>query len=607
MPKPFNDYVSRTPEKRSSFDHSTSKVSRHTFQRSKIVLLTLYLFLFGIGVRLFYWQVFHSSVLQAEAESQYTRTVTLPAQRGKIFTSDGYTLAGNKNVYRLFAQPHLLKEDPVLIADKLAPLLLELDPVLATDAAIVALQKEELRQRITEKLSDPSAKWVTLKQRLDGNVKQQVESLNFFGLGFERYQTRVYPEASLSAHALGFVGKDAEGNDQGYFGVEGALDKELHGYAQKNTFLKDALGLHLLFDTSEKKAQLNGRDIVLTIRRDVQNAVEETLKKGMEKYGAASGEVIVMEPSTGKILALAAFPNYNPENFYDFESTSHKNPVLAETYEPGSTFKVLTVAAAIDLGLIKEDTICTNCDQPRKINQYTIRTWNDEYHPNITIKDALAKSDNIAMIFIAELMGEEKFPEYIKKFGIGEEIKVELQEDTATPVRKEWKQIDVATSSFGQGVATTAMQMVRAVGAIANHGKMMRPTIVEKVIDHQQGSKLVVEPIEERQVVSEQTAKTVSEMMVYAASQGEAKWISSKTHSVAGKTGTAQIPIDGHYDAKKTIASFIGFAPADNPRFIMIVKLREPSSSPWASETAAPLWYDIASKLYLLLNIPPDR
>jgi len=145
------------------------------------------------------------------------------------------------------------------------------------------------------------------------------------------------------------------------------------------------------------------------------------------------------------------------------------------------------------------------------------------------------------------------------------------------------------------------------VGAIANHGKMMRPTIVEKVIDHQQGSKLVVEPIEERQVVSEQTAKTVSEMMVYAASQGEAKWISSKTHSVAGKTGTAQIPIDGHYDAKKTIASFIGFAPADNPRFIMIVKLREPSSSPWASETAAPLWYDIASKLYLLLNIPPDR
>ena len=182
-----------------------------------------------------------------------------------------------------------------------------------------------------------------------------------------------------------------------------------------------------------------------------------------------------------------------------------------------------------------------------------------------------------------------------------------MQEDSSTPLRKDWKPIDLATASFGQGIVTNSMQMVRAVGAIANHGLMMRPTVVEKVIDPAQGSAVPVEPIAERQVISAETAQQMTEMMVNTAENGEAKWTASKTHWVAAKTGTAQIPIAGHYDATKTVASFIGFAPPQNPKFVLLVKLREPTESQWASETAAPLWYEIANRLFLLLNVPPDK
>jgi cell division protein FtsI (penicillin-binding protein 3) len=575
--------------------------------RSKFILAVLYLLMIGVTARLFYWQVIHRTRLQEEAENQYRRTITHLGQRGKILTSDGYALATNSPVYRLFAQPHLLKKTPLEMSETLAPLLVDITPEVATQPAMLAKQREDIKSYILERLNLPDRKWIALQQRVTNSQKQAIEELKITGIGFEEYFVRDYPEASTAAHVLGFVGKNQEGEDQGYFGVEGALDKELRGQADKQTFNKDALGFHLFFDQLEETPVTNGRDVVLTLRRDVQHTVEESLKAGIEKYGAVEGEVIVIEPQTGKILALAAFPNYEPEFFYKYPPETHKNPLVTDLYEPGSTFKVLTVSAGIDTKSITEDTLCTKCDHARKINEYTIKTWNDQYNSNINMKDALAKSDNTAMIFIAELLGEQQFVDYVKKFGIGEATNVELQEDVPTPFRKDWKFIDLATSSFGQGIATTGLQMTRAVAAIANDGKMMRPTIVEKVIDHQQGKEILVQPVEERQVIDAETAKRVAAMMEYAASSGEAKWTRSKTHSVAGKTGTAQIPIAGHYDDDKTIASFIGFSPVENPRFVMLVKLREPQSSPWAAETAAPLWYSIANKLYLLLNVPADR
>ena len=567
--------------------------------RTRLLIFFLDLLFICIIVRLFYWQILHRSTLQAQAQDQYSRTVSLEGHRGKIFTSDGYPLVTNKTVYRLSLRPATLKEKPKAVAAELAPLLFESSAPHQT--------QQQLQDMIEAKLSDPKIKWLTLKTNISADTKQKIDALHIFGVTLEPYEIRDYPEASMAAHVTGFVGKDKDGNDQGYFGIEGKLDRELKGHTEQQTFLKDALGFHLLFDQSTTATQTDGRDVVLTLHRDVQHAVEEMLQQGMEKYKASAGEAIVMDPKTGKIIAMADFPRYTQANFYDYPATLYKNPALTETYEPGSTFKLITVAAGLDTKKITPETVCTNCANARHIDTYTIRTWNDQYHPNITMNDALAKSDNVAMIFVAELLGKERFLNYVHLFGIGDATHIELQEDTGSPIRKDWKFIDLATGSFGQGIVTTGIQMVRAVGAIANHGMMMRPTIIEKVHDNAQNTDVPVQPIEERHVISPETAATVAKMMVYAVDIGEAHWTASKTHAAAGKTGTAQVPIAGHYDATNTIASFIGFAPPENPRFVMLIKLRSPQTSPWAAETAAPLWFQIANKLFLLLNIPPDR
>jgi len=579
-----------------------------TRPRARIVMALFYVLLIGITLRLFYWQVLHSAVLQAEAQGQYTRVIPVSGKRGKVFTSDNYLLVGNKTVYKLYAQPYLMTASPQAVAAQIAPLLIEPIELTASPSAQLPPQTvEQIKTNLVEKMNNSTSRWAVLKSRINETTKQQIQQMDIKGVGFESFEVRDYPEASMAAQVVGFVGKDKTGNDQGYFGIEGALDRELRGHVEEKIFLKDALGFSLLFGNKPEETQFDGRDVHLTIRRDIQYAVEELLKEGIEKYQASAGEVIVMDPQSGKILAMANFPNYDPSRFYDFPAQLYKNPSLVDTFEPGSIFKVLTVSAGIDAKVIDANTQCSDCGSAKKIGQYTIKTWNDQYTPNIDMTQALTKSDNTAMVFIADRLGQQLFLEYIKRFGVGDETKLELQEDTSTPIRKDWKVIDLATGSFGQGIVTTGMQMVKAVGAVANKGLMMRPQIIEHVTDGTTGAKIQVQTQVEHQVISPETATTVTQMMVTAVNEGESKWATSKTHNSAAKTGTAQIPIDGHYDPKQTIASYIGFAPPENPRFVMLVKLKTPQSSQWASETAAPLWYKIADRLFLLMNIPPDK
>jgi stage V sporulation protein D (sporulation-specific penicillin-binding protein) len=542
----------------------------------------------GVILRLFYWQIIKGTELRAAADQQYTFFSSVHGSRGKIFTSDGHLLVGNKPIYTLFAQPHLLKKPAKEIA------------LLLADALHL-----ESHQEILDKLSEPNKKWVALKQRVTEEEKNAIIDLHLFGVGLDQNESRYYPEASLAANITGFVGKEESGKETGYFGIEGKFNLEL---ASKDTVIKtkkDAKGVPLFFQMNEQIKEQNGRDITLTIHRDIQYMLEQKIQEGVKKYGAVSGEVIVMDPQTGNILGMAVTPSYDQEKFFDFGSEKYKNPLVADGYEPGSTFKVLTVAAGIDSGVVNPETQCTKCATSRQISGYTIKTWNDQYIPNITIKDAIAKSDNTAMIFTAEQVGEDKFIDYIKRFKIGEPSGIELQEDAGTPLKKNWREIDLATASFGQGIATTGLQMMRAVSAIANEGKMVRPKIVESVMVD--GKSVPVETEIVGEPISAQTAQTVTDIMVYAAQKGEAQWTTSKRYTVAGKTGTAQVAVAGQYDEDKTIASYIGFAPAYNPRFIMLVKLTEPTYSPWASETAAPLWYNIAQDLFTRMNIPPDR
>lgn len=577
----------------------------HPVQTRLRLMVGMLLLLQGIIIsRLFYWQILQKDTLTQQAQAQYSRTQQTQPTRGSIFTRDGYQLTSSTPHYRLYWVTEKKESTPTVLSTVLTPLLLSSDPqyVLASSSAEAKLRAEIYQEELETKLATPTdKKWLALANNLDEDTKSAIEALNLPELSFESYPAREYAEASMAAHVLGFVAKDKNGKDTGYFGIEGGLDQELQGATSIHTVQTDALGQQLLASNLVPTQLANGRNVHLSIRRDVQHVIETELDWAMLQYGAKSGEIIVMEPDTGKILAMTARPRYHPALFFAFPQSLYKNPSLADFYEPGSTFKVLTVAAGIDAGLITPETECPSCAGPKTVDKYTIRTWNNEYHPNITMSEALAKSDNTAMIYIAEQLGTEKFTEYLQRFKIGELTGVELQEDATPPWPEKWGPVELATRSFGQGIQVSSLQLVRAVAAIANRGQLMRPSIVDKVVDPITNEEIPVPPQPEGQVVSPQTAHTVSQMMAYAAEKGEAQWISSKTYQVAAKTGTSQIPEKGGYATDKTIASFVGFTPVDQPKYIMLVKLVEPQSSIWAAETAAPLWYRIANKLQLLL------
>lgn len=409
----------------------------------------------------------------------------------------------------------------------------------------------------------------------------------------------------MSAHVLGFVGSDAAGRPKGYFGIEGYYDRELRGVAGRLKQEKDAGGDPILVGSYQEVLPSPGRDVVLSIDRYVQQLAETELKNGLEKYGAAAGEAVIMDPKDGSLLASASFPNYDPNEFFKFDPKVYPNPTISQTYEPGSTFKVLVMAAALNEGAVEPDTKCDDCGGPVEIGKYLIRTWDGKYRGEVSMRDTIIHSDNTGMVFAGQKLGAEKLAQYLGKFGIGKATGIDLQEEAAPGLRDKWGEIDVATASFGQGVAVTSMQMLRAVGAIANGGVVTVPHVARSIID--KGEERKVEIKTGNRAISKKSADEITEMMVGAVVEGEAKFAAPKGYRIAGKTGTAQIPVAGHYDSEKTIASFVGFAPADNPKFVMIVKLREPTSSPWGSETAAPLWFSIAKKLLLYWGISPNE
>ncbi len=265
------------------------------------------------------------------------------------------------------------------------------------------------------------------------------------------------------------------------------------------------------------------------------------------------------------------------------------------------------MASALDAGVIEPDTKCDICGGPVRIDKYTIETWNNEYRPDSIMTDVIVNSDNVGMVYVGQKLGREHMYDYLNSFGIGNSTGIDLQGEMSPSLRKkdEWGQIDLATASFGQGIAVTPIQMIRAVCAIANKGILLTPQVVDKIVG--EGWEEDVKPVIGKRVISEKVASQITAMMVEAAQKGESKWTNTKGFRVAGKTGTAQIPIAGHYDEDKTIASFIGFAPFDNPKFVMLITLHEPKSSQWASETAAPLWYSIAKNLFVHYGIQPGK
>ncbi|HJY98525.1 MAG TPA: penicillin-binding protein 2 [Patescibacteria group bacterium] len=565
----------------------------------RIRILTVFfgLLFAALITRLFFWQVIKSRELSDDARNQHASSSVTSAPRGNILASDGSFWVLRKNAWLIFADTNKLEVSPEKAANAIAPLLAGMD-----DKSL--LLEETLR--IQSLLSKKGA-WIPVKQKVDDETKRNIEALDIKGIEFEAAEDRFYPEASSAAQLLGFVGKDENGENVGYFGLEGYYNLALEGKPGFFGGEKDAKGNPILIAGTKQVSAISGVDLATSIDKRIQIAVETKLKEGMEKYGATGGSVTVMEPSSGQILAMTSFPSFDPINYQDYSDALFRNPVISDSFEPGSIIKPIVMAAGLDAGVIDPDTACDICAGPLRVDRFFIKTWNNEYNPGITMTEVIIHSDNVGMSFVGQKLGADALYDYLTKFGIGNLSGIDLQGEAAPPLRKRgtWNVVDLATASFGQGVAVTGIQMIRAISAIANGGYLVTPRVVEKV-QGEGWSENAAETSKYR-IISEKAAAEVTQMMVKAANEGEAKWAKIPGFTIAGKTGTAQIAVEGHYDEENTIHSFVGFAPWDKPKFVMLVTLKSPSSSPWAAETAAPLWYSIARELFPYLGVPPSE
>lgn len=577
--------------------------------RLNIFKFLIFIFALAIIVRLFYWQFLSTY----SGRNVYSQENVIPPTRGEIYAADNFPLITNQEAFLIYAKPKELKEDPAAVAKKISPFLIS--EKYATSSAVLSpeeqIQKDEEIKKIetdlAKKLSDKNLFWVQIARKIAKDAKLKIEDLKISGLGFEPDDKRFYPEGSMAAQLLGFVGSDKFGNDMGYFGLEGYYDKQIRGKPGRIGSEKDPFGFPILVGKYREVKPQKGASLYTTIDRVVQFIVEQKLAQAVERYGAKEGSVIIEDPKTGHILAMATYPNYNPAFFSEFDPKRYRNPVVADTYEPGSTFKLVTMSAALDLSVVGPETRCDVCSGPRQIGDYQISTWNKKYYPGSTMSEVIQHSDNVGMTFVSEKLGLDKFFSYIRKFGFGQKTGIDLQEETPAPLREKnsWYKIDLATASFGQGIAITPIQMLQAVGTVANGGKLISPKVVAKIVDS--GQEELVKPDFEKQITSPKTAAQITEMMVNAVDRGEAQAFKPEGYRIAGKTGTAQIPLAGHYDPNKTIASFVGFAPADDPKFVMLVRFTEPTSSPFGSETAAPTFFAIAKDLFTYYGIPKNR
>ena len=528
------------------------------------------------------WQLLHGSELAEAAVQESQQRQTIDAKRGTIFSSDGRPLAMDVYASSLSAAPSEI-EDPYRLADRLFPM--------------VGAQRDELLQNLRA-----DAAWMPIADEVPLRVADEISSWDEAGIYVEPMLTRSYADLGLSEPLLGFVNRARDG----YYGIEGYYDSVLRGEPGARLGELDVFGQDVPFGTSVLEPARDGGDVYLTIDSRVQYILWRELRDGLERYDATSGSVIVMDPRTGAIIGAVSLPAYDPNAYESADSVRFGDPLVSQEYEPGSVFKVMTMAAGLDAGAVKPDTVFEDKGE-FEIAGVTVRNWDRLAHGNVTMTEVLSLSLNTGASFVSTSLGSERFYEYVQRFGFGRTTGVDLQGEVAGTVKVpgdgQWYEADLATNSFGQGIACTPLQMLAAIAAVANDGMLMRPYVVSAVA--RDGEVQTTEPVAVRQVVSPETAATLTQMMVEVV-RAETAGAGMTGYTVAGKTGTAQIPIPGGYHPSDTIASFVGFLPAESPRFCILVKIDRPQASQWGSQVAAPVFRRIATELVLLLGIEPS-
>jgi len=556
--------------------------------RYPLIFIFLVLLFVLIIARLFYWQVVKAEMLSGLAQDQYGGLIRIEPERGEVRTSDGFPIVANKVSYLLYLNPTQIKDK---------------NQEVQVLASLLDMPKASVSAQIL-----PDRLWVKIKSGISASDKGEIEKIKLPGVGFEEHYTRFYPEASIAAQLIGFVGKNQEGQDMGYVGLEGFYNRLLSGkvgYLMEST---DALGKPIILSRKPTIGGSNGSNLLLSVDRSIQFLAEQKLKDGIEKYGAAGGMIGIIDPETGNILAMASSPSFAPQEYWKYDESLYSNPFITNTYEPGSVLKPLVMAGALDAGLITPQTECDICGGPVSVSGYDLHTWNDKYYKNTNMIEVIQHSDNTGMVFVALKLGADRMIDYLTKFGFGQATGIDLQGETTPSLksRSAWYDVDLATTGFGQGISVTPIELLTAFSALANNGKMMQPKVVT-AFENASGEITKVPSVVKGQPISEKTAKVMTEILVNAVEKGEAQWTKLPGYRIAGKTGTASIPVKGHYDPNSTIASFIGFGPVDKPKFVMLVILEKPTTSIYAADTAAPLFFDVARNLLNYYGIPPSE
>jgi cell division protein FtsI (penicillin-binding protein 3) len=536
----------------------------------------------GLVARLAYLQIVRHAELTALAARQYSRTVVLHAQRGPIVDRHGAPLATSGPAESVFAQPRQIG-DPVRVAARLAPILEASEAEL--HAALVG-----------------GRSFVWLRRRVAPAVAAQVRALREPGLDLVPEPMRLYPNRELAAHVVGFVGMDG-----GLEGVERAWEAELGGAPGQAITGRDALGRGIE-SARTLKPPVPGQGIMLTIDTNIQYIAEREIDAAFRRTGAKAAMAVVLEPRTGDLLAVAIRPTFNPNAFIDPRLREHwRNRAITDPFEPGSTFKVILAAAALEERVVTPESRFYGENGSITIARTTIHDWHK--YGWLTFSEVLQNSSNVGSIKVGLALGAERYHRYMTGFGFGALTGVGLAGESRGLLREpsRWSALSLPTMSIGQEVSVTALQMVSAFGAVANGGVLMKPRLVRAVFDGDGREVRHFDPVPVRQVISRETAQALTRILVRVVGEGTGRHAAIAGYDVGGKTGTAQKldPATRRYSRAPGVLSFVGFAPADAPRFAILVMLDEPKNEKWGSEAAAPIFAAIGRDVLRYLEVPP--
>jgi cell division protein FtsI (penicillin-binding protein 3) len=553
-------------------------------RRLRLVVLGLALWVAVIAGRFYLLQVVRYDHYAGKAERQQQRVVVLDPPRGTIYDSHGRELAVSVQVDSAYAVPPQVA-DPQAAAKAIARV------VDGLDAARLARQLAQDREFV----------WVARK--IDPPDAAALRALELPGIYFVRESKRYYPMGELAAQVLGYVGTD----NHGLAGLELIYDKMVSGKPGKRTVLRDARrGTVVAPDLSSSEPE-PGQDLYLTLDAAVQNLVERELARTVEERGASRGSAVFLDPETGGVLAMATYPAFDPNHFGDYPPGRWRNRAIADVFEPGSTFKIVTAAAALGSGKVRPDDVF-DCENGG-VNVLGIRIRDHHPYGLLTFADVIAKSSNVGVIKAALRVGDQGMYQSIKGFGFGRPTGIDLPGESAGILHplERWRPRDKAYISFGQGISVTPLQLAAAVSAVANEGDLLRPHIVAAMgrgtVRH---ARFEAPPVAGHPLTPE-TARVLKGLLEGVVTSGTGRGAAIAGYRVAGKTGTAQIPVAGGYSHSSYIPSFVGYAPADRPRLVGLVAIAEPRGEYYGGQVAAPAFGAMARQMLLYLSIRPER